>query len=241
MLRLLLALALVSLPLRAEIVVSAAASLEAVLLEAAAAWEAQSGQTVRLNVGASHSLALQIAAGAPADLFVSAATADVDLLHAKRLIVPASRTALAANTLVVIVPRRSALVLRDARGLSSPSVRHIALPDVESSPAGIRAKRYLERAGAWASVGPRVIPASDVRGALAMVASGAADAGIVYRTDAAASPGVRIAFVPEIERIRYDAALIRHRRADAHAGSFLRFLASPAGKEIFQKHGFILP
>ncbi|HEY0593102.1 MAG TPA: molybdate ABC transporter substrate-binding protein [Thermoanaerobaculia bacterium] len=236
--RALLVLLLLALPLRAEIVVSAAASLDDVLTEASAAWTRRSGEAVRVNLGASHALAMQIVAGAPADLFISATGADLDLLQGRGLTVAGSRRTLASNALVVIVPRGSRLALHEPRQLAQPGVRRLALADLESSPAGIHAKRYLQRAGVWAAVATRVIPAADVRAALAIVGSGAADAGIVYRTDALSSAAVRIAFVPAAPAIGYDAALVRRPSLNPSARGFLDFLASPAGQKIFQKQGF---
>jgi molybdate transport system substrate-binding protein len=237
MFRAFITLLLLASPLRAEIVVSAAASLGDVLTEAAAAWKTETGETVRLNLGASHALAMQIAAGAPADLFISATGVDADALETRGLIAGSSRRALASNVLVVIVPSASTRRPRSARDLASPTIR-LALGDLESSPAGIHAKRYLTAAGVWPALEARVIPAADVRAALAMVASGAADAGIVYRTDALSSRDVRIAFVPEAPPIAYTAALVRRRAANRGASAFLDFLASPAGREMFRKHGF---
>ena len=87
----------------------------------------------------------------------------------------------------------------------------------------------------------RVIPAADVRGALAIVASGAADAGVVYRTDALSSSAVRIAFTPRVPPIEYAGALVRRPAPNPSSGAFLDFLASPAGRQIFQNHGFLAP
>ncbi len=238
MARALLFLALLSLPLRAEVVVSAAASLEDVLADASAQWQKRGGEVVRLNLGASHALALQIESGAPADVFVSAAESDIDRLQSRGLLVPGSRRAIASNPLVVIVPRSSALRIRDARQLASASVRRFAIADPETSPAGMGAKDFLVRAGVWPALAPRVIPAADVRGALAIVASGAADAGIVFRTDALSSSAVRIAFQPRIAPIRYTGGVMRRSAPKAAARAFLEFLASPAGEAIFRKHGF---
>ncbi len=238
MFRALLFLALISVPLRAEIVVSAAASLEDVLADASVQWRKRGGEVVRLNLGPSHALALQIESGAPADVFVSAAESDIDRLQSRDLLVPSSRRAIASNPLVVIVPRSSTLRIRDARHLSSASVRRFVIADPETSPAGMGAKQFLVSTGVWTPLARRVIPAADVRGALAIVASGAADAGIVFRTDALSSPEVRIAFQPRIAPIRYTGAVIRRSAPKAAAKAFLEFLASPAGKAIFRNHGF---
>ena len=239
--RALLLLLFAALPLRAEIVVSASATLEGALTEIAARWEARGGEKVRLNLGASRSLALQIVAGAPADLFITANELDADELEARALLVPASRSVVAENTLAVIVPRRSKVELRDPRHLASREIRRIALADPEAATAGIHGKRFLQKAGVWAAVQARIIPAADVRGALAMVATGAADAGIVFRTDALSNPAVRIAFEPDAPPILCTAALVRRRAPRPGAAAFLEFLTSPPARDVFHAHGFGSP
>jgi molybdate transport system substrate-binding protein len=109
-------------------------------------------------------------------------------------------------------------------------------------PAGVYARQYLERAGVWALVQPKVIPAGSVRLALAAVESGAADAAIVYRTDIAAARGAQVALVIPAEaapRIVYPAAITR---SAPHAGAAARFLAFLRGREaaeIFRNAGFV--
>jgi molybdate transport system substrate-binding protein len=236
--RALLLLLFTALPLRAEIVVSASATLEGALTQIAILWEERGGEKVRLNLGASRSLALQIVAGAPADVFITANEPDADWLAARGLLLPDSRRPVAMNRLAVIVPRRSSTEIRSARDLASPAVRRIALADPEAATAGIHGKRFLQRAGVWTAVETRVIPGADVRSALAMVASGAADAGIVFRTDALSNPAVRIAFEPSAAPIPCTAALVRRRSPHSGAAAFLEFLTSPPAVEIFGARGF---
>ena len=86
----------------------------------------------------------------------------------------------------------------------------------------------------------RVVPTLDVRAALAAVESGNADAGIVYRTDAAISRRVRVALevpVEEAPRIVYPAALLAGARGPA-ARAFFEHLRSPAAREVFERLGF---
>ena len=110
-------------------------------------------------------------------------------------------------------------------------------------PAGIYAKEYLRKLGIWGKVVGKVIPTDNVRGALAAVESGNADAGIVYKTDALISSGVRIAYeVPSAEgpEISYPAAVVADSKQQAAAQRLLDFLQSPPAQEIFRKYGFLV-
>src|SRR5439155_848024 len=93
--------------------------------------------------------------------------------------------------LVVVVPASSGAALTSAAGLAR--LHRIAIADPEAVPAGVYARAWLESLGLWSALGERLVPTLNVRAALAAVESGNAEAGIVYRTDAALSRRVRIA------------------------------------------------
>src|SRR5690606_35986636 len=69
---------------------------------------------------------------------------------------------------------------------------YLAMDNVDAVPAGRYGKASLEALGVWDKVEGRIAQAENVRAALALVSTGEAPAGIVYQTDAAADPGVRI-------------------------------------------------
>ena len=115
--------------------------------------------------------------------------------------------------------------------------------DPAAVPAGRYAKAWLQKRGVWASVEKRVVPTLNVRAALAAVAAGEADAGVVFVTDVRALPGVQIAFavpVAEGPRIVYPAAAVTSKRS-ADAAKLLDFLASPEAAAIFERFGFTRP
>lgn len=226
---------------RAEVVVSAAASLTDVLTAAAAAYERASGEHVALNFAASNTLARQIAAGAPVDLFVSADEAQMDVVAAH--VAAGTRVDLLTNQLAIVVPgdRPRLTAVRD---LLAAGIRRVALGDPAAVPAGVYARAWLERAGVWAAVSSKVVPAGSVRLALAAVERGAADAAIVYRTDVATAKGVQLAFVvpaAEAPAIRYPAAVLRAARNPDGARRFLTFLRGPLARAIFEEAGFGFP
>jgi len=228
-----------ALPVRAEeVLVFAAASLTDALKEVGRGFEAATGHTVAFNFGASSDLARQIKAGAPADLFFSADLARMDELEQAALLRPEDRVSLLSNVLVVIVPAGSPAVVRAPSDLAG--FRRLALANPESVPAGVYARRWLASLGLWESLKDRVVPTLDVRAALAAVEAENAEAGIVYRTDAALSKRVRVALeVPRDQgpKITYAlAALAGPGRAGARA--LRAYLASPAGLEVFRRHGF---
>lgn len=226
-----------------ELRMAAAASLRDVLEELAPALERATGARLVLNLGASSDLARQIVAAAKSDLFFSADEGWMDEVAAAGLVDETSRRSSLSNRLVVVVPATSALEIHGARDLAGPAVRRLSLAQPETVPAGRYARAWLESQGAWEAVAARVVPALDVRAALAAVESGAIDAGIVYRTDAARSERVRIAFeVPAGEgpAISYALAAIAGRPRLELARRVVAWLAGPDAAAVYERHGFVL-
>ena len=226
-----------------ELRVSAAASLADALKEIDRAFEQATGTGVRLNLGASSLLARQIEAGAPADVFFSADEARMDGLEKKGLIDPTTREAQLSNTLVVVVPADSTLALTSMKDLTAAAVRRIATGDPRAVPAGVYAKEHLQKIGVWKAVESRIVAMENVRAALAAVGSGNAEAGIVYKTDAAISKQVKIACeVPAGEgpRIVYPMAMVKAAGNVSGARAYLEFLDSAAAKKTFGKFGFVV-
>ncbi|MBI2388015.1 MAG: molybdate ABC transporter substrate-binding protein [Deltaproteobacteria bacterium] len=217
-----------------SILVFAAASTHEALTELGSSFEAARRIEVRFSWGGSGDLARQIEAGAPADVFLSADEAKVDRLERAGLV--ASRRDLLRNKLVVVVPRTSTRTVATPQDLAG--LGKIALGDPASVAAGAHAKAWLEAAGTWAAVAPKVVPTLDVRAALAAVDAGAVDAAVVFRTDASLARASRVAFEPADQpRIVYPVAVLaRGKRDDAHA--FVEHLASSAGRAVFDKLGF---
>jgi molybdate transport system substrate-binding protein len=224
-----------------ELRICAAASLTEAITEISTFYQKKTLITPQLNLAASNILARQIEAGAPADVFFSADERTIQQLHQKQLLDPATITPLLSNRLVVIIPHDSHTQIRSASDLTQPSIRRIALGDPVAVPAGIYAQAWLEKEQVWSSLQKRIVGMESVRGALAAVASADADAGIVYQTDAAISPKVKIAFTaPSNAAILYSAAVCKSSKQPAIAREFISFLQQPECQLIFQKHGFIV-
>ncbi|HET9316400.1 MAG TPA: molybdate ABC transporter substrate-binding protein [Vicinamibacteria bacterium] len=221
-----------------EITVFAAASLTDVLQEAAKSFEAASAHRVVFNFGGSNDLGRQIKAGAPADLFFSADKAQMDeVARDGHLAGMGDRIDVLSNTLVVVVPAGSSTKVSGPADLKA--LARIVLANPEAVPAGVYARKYLEAEGAWDAVKDKVVPTLDVRAALAAVEAEHADAAIVYRTDAARSKRVRVAFeVPRGKgaRIVYPLGLLAG--AKPAAVLFRDYLVSDAARALYEKHGF---
>ena len=224
------------------LLVSAAASLSEAIGEVAEGYEAEEGVRVRLNVAGSQMLAAQIIEGAPVDVFISADVVQMERAAAAGRIDPAQRVDLLSNRLAVVVPSDRAGTVAEPLDLADASIARIALGDPEAVPAGVYARRYLESAGLWEALAPRIVPAGSVRAALRAVEAGTVDAGIVYRTDAAGSTGAQVAFaVPPGTgpAIVYPAAVVRDAPNPAGAARFLEHLQSDAARRRFDAAGFI--
>ena len=232
--------------------VYAAASLADVLEEQAEVFRGRHPDAwIDFNFGGSNLLAQQIVHGAPADLFIAADRRQVELLVEEGRVRPETVVPLLGNRLVVVVPAGDTVagdtVAGDTVTLDAPrgllAYRRLAIADPQAVPAGGYARQWLQGEGLWDELEARVVPALDVRAALAAVASGNLPAGIVYATDAATSDAVAVAYeVPDGAGpgIRYHAAPVAPPGggADHAAGPFLAFLRSPAAAEVFRRHGF---
>jgi molybdate transport system substrate-binding protein len=227
-------------PVRTPITVSAAVSLTDAVAAVGEAY-ARIGGTVRFNFGASNVLARQIADGAPVDVFISADDAQMDVVAAAKLIAAATRVPLLRNQLAVVVPNDRPRTFKSIRDLADPAFKRIAIGDPAAVPAGVYARRYLEAQGLWQSIEPRVVPSGSVRAALTAVESGAADAAVVYRTDARIALRATVAWVVSAAdgpRIIYPGAIISTSAHPQDAQKFLDFLRSDTATRIFERFGF---
>jgi len=231
------------------LLVFAAASLRDVVTEIGTELERTAGAAVEYNFAGSNTLAQQIVAAPVADVFLSADGSWVDFLDEAGRTVPGTRRRAFSNRLVVVAHRDAAFELTGLADLARLDYRFLALADPEAVPAGRYAKAYL--AGVpfgggdlYSALEERVVPALDVRAALAFVESDPEILGIVYRTDAMASRGVRVVY--EIEPradvdVVYWATLVDGGRRGDLGRVFLDFLESPAARAVAARYGFLPP
>jgi molybdate transport system substrate-binding protein len=245
--RILLFFCMLLVPLAAraqELTVFAAASLTDAMKDISTQWVKAGHQPLRMSFGSSSTLARQIEAGAPANLFASADEKWMDYLAQKNLVAADTRKDLLGNDLVLVVPADKPLHVTLGPGfnllaLLGPTGR-LAVGDPAHVPVGIYAEQALKKLGWWDSVSPRLAPTSDVRAGLLLVERGDAPAGIVYATDAAASKAVMVAGTfptDSHDPVSYPFAVTKAGDTpDARA--LLTFLEGPQARTVFVQRGF---
>jgi molybdate transport system substrate-binding protein len=242
-----LALCLLAIPARAQDgpIVFAAASLTDALRALGRDWASQGRAAPRFSFAASSTLARQIEHGAPADLFMSADEAWADYLQSRDLLVATTRISPIGNALVLVAPSEAARSVDIARGtdlVARLGARgRIATGDPAHVPVGRYAQAALTWMGQWEAIAPRLARAESVRAALLLVERGEAPLAIVYATDVANSPGVRIVgrFPADSHpAITYPFALTRRAAGDATARAFLSWLTGPEARATWERFGF---
>ena len=229
-----------------EVTVFAASSLTDVLQKIEPLFEAETGHDLRLSLAGSSKLARQIQMGAPADIFISANTDWMNRLEEEGLIASGTRRDLLGNALVLIAHDPDTPPVTIDKSLDLPALLgegRLAMALVDAVPAGIYGKAALEHFDLWEGIAPQVAQAGSVRAALALVASGATQLGVVYETDARADKSVEvIARFPAGSHppILYPVAALTPVKKPA-VSEFLSFLDTPEAQDIFTKAGFTRP
>lgn len=218
--------------------VSAAASLADAFVRYG---EGFTGGRPRFSFAGSDELAAQIRQGARPDVYAAANTSLPDALYREGLV--ERPVAVATNTLVLAVPAGSEIdALSD---LERPGVDLVV--GSPSVPVGSYTREVLSRLDAQRA--ERIISGvrsqePDVKGVVAKLAAGAADAGFVYRSDVVAAGGrLRALKLPERLRPRaaFAAAVVRGAERPALARRFVRELRSGRGARILRAAGFGAP
>jgi molybdate transport system substrate-binding protein len=223
-----------------ELTVSAAASLNNALIEIRTLHsKAHPDVTIVYNIGGSGQLQQQIESGAPVDVFISAAPAQMDALEKKGLLLTDTRRDLLSNTLVLVTPKNS--TIKGFADLTHPEVRRIAIGDPKSVPVGAYAAQVFKSLNIIQFLEPKLVRVLDARQVLTAVETGNVEAGVVYLTDAKSSARARIAATaPEKSHspIIYPGAVIKQSRHPDAARQFLDFLGDHAARAVFAKSGF---
>jgi molybdate transport system substrate-binding protein len=229
-----------------ELTLSVAVSLKDAVEELGRAFiAARPGVTLRYNLGASGDLQKQIEAGAPIDVFLSAAQRQMDELERQKLIVSSSRRVFARNVLTVIKPADSRIDIGKPTDLLDARVGRIVIGSPKTVPAGQYAEESLRALGLWERLGPKLVFAENVRQALDYVARGEVDAGFVYTTDVATrARGVKEAFRPPDDSYRpivYPGAVVAASKQAPLGQAFLDLLGGPQGRTVLNRFGFQSP
>ena len=234
-------------PFSSPLLVSAASSLTDVLPRIGQAWARQTQQTPpRFNFAGSGVLVKQLKAGAPSDVFVSAAKKEMDELQAAHLLAFAP-TVFAGNRFVLIAPAQNArFVVQTWADLQNPRVRRIAISNPETVPSGRIAREVLLRRKLWQVVQSKLVRGENVRQTLSYAARGDADAALVFATDAQVEKNrVRVVayaksgtdYAPTV----YPAAVLSASRQRAAAQGFVQFLGQKPAQTLLREYGFSPP
>lgn len=228
-----------------ELTISAAASLTNALQDIQKIFEtSHTSIKINFNFAASGALQQQIEQGAPVDLFLSAATKNLQTLVDKQLIQENEHTNLLSNELVVIAPADAKSQLANLSDLSQPDITKVAVGIPESVPAGNYAKEALTKINLWDTLQSKIVQAKDVRQVLQYVETGNVDAGFVYQTDAITSDKVKVIFPVDpttYTAIEYPMGIISATKYREESEAFYTFLKSEEALNIFIKYGFSVP
>ncbi len=234
----------------ASLTVYAAASLTAALVKVKAAYEATNpGTTVTVSTDSSSALATKIEQGAPADVFLSADTANTQRL-VDRDLTTGGVTMVAGNLLTIVVPAANPAGIRDPIDLARAGIKVIACSD--TVPVAQYAARLIGNLGALpgypADYAARyaaniVSKEANVTAVVTKVGLAEGDAGIVYATDVLASTRVRPIVVPERANVPaiYSGVVVRASRNTTAGAAFLAWLAGRDGQAVLAGFGFRSP
>ena len=218
--------------------VYAASSLATPFEYAGLAFEKNTGVKVQFNLGASSDLARFVQEGAPADVFASADVANMDKVESEDLLASPS-VVFATNNLEIIVEKGNPLNISSLEDLSNPDLIFVTTnPDV---PIGKYTAEVLRKAGV--SITPDSFE-SNVKGIMLKVASGEADAGIVYHSEVIASDGqVQGVKIPTEFNIvaEFPIGIIKNSANKQEAQRFIDYLLSPEGQSLLTQYGFQTP
>lgn len=223
----------------ATVTVYAAASLKATFTKIAAEFEAANpGTKVTLNFAGSSDLATQISQGAPADVFASADTKNMDKLSDAKLI-DGTASNFATNVLEIAVPRANPASISSFADLAKPGVKVVVCaPQV---PCGSATEKVATATGT--TLKP-VSEESSVTDVLGKVTSGEADAGLVYVTDVkGAGDQVKgITFGEADQAVNtYPIATVGSSRNKELAKAFVAMVTGSEGRRVLSDAGFGTP
>lgn len=223
-----------------ELNISAAASLKEVMAELETEYKKiNENVTLVVNYGSSGSLQQQIEQGAPCDLFISAGQKQMNTLKDENLLLDNTTKDLVENELVLI--QANGVEVQSFDDLKTDKVNKIAVGEPSSVPAGKYADEVLVNTGIKEGISDKLVFAKDVKEVLAWVASGNADLGFVYLSDALSNDSVTIVENVEVNDhtpITYPVSVIKDSKKVDEAKSFEDFLFTDTAQNIFEKHGY---
>jgi molybdate transport system substrate-binding protein len=222
--------------------IAAANSLRDVFRKVLPLFEAQHKDiNVRVIYGPSQTLRKQIEEGAPVDVFLPSLLEEIEQLEKNGLIIQGTKRAYAGTSLVLITGTAFPAPIASIQDLRTVPVRRIAIGDPKVSSVGKVATQFLKYSKLEPQLKAQFVYGEHSRAVLDLVATGEAEIGIVYRTDAVADDHVRILdTVPADSHtpVRYGVAAVWTAKNISGAGDFIEFLLTPQIQSQFKEHGF---
>ena len=227
-----------------DLTIFAAVSTTNAVTDIAKAYEKKGLGKVRLSFNATSTLARQIEAGAPADLFISADEPWMDFLQKRSLIDTSTRKSLFGNSLAIVAKSDSSLTMIAPNFPLAASLKggRLAVGDPDHTAVGVYAKQALTKLGVSGDVEPRLARAPSVRAGLTMVERGEVPLGIVFTTEVKVG-GEKLRIVDIFpadthDPIVYPLALMPKGKVQ-DARKFVEFLSGPEAKAILDGYGFV--
>lgn len=225
-----------------NLTILAAASMTDVLTELKKDYEAANANVkLTISFASSGALQTQIEQGAPADVFISAATKQMTALKDKDLMVNDSIIQLLKNKVVLIVPASGESKVENFKDLAADKVKKVAYGEPDSVPAGQYAVQVFTSLNILDKVKAKAVYGENVRTVLTWIENGEADCGVVYSTDAATTSKVKViceAPTGSCKDIIYPAGIVKTSKNQEASQSFMKFLQSDAAAQKFEKYGF---
>ncbi len=225
-----------------ELTILAAASLTDVCNEIKVNYEAtHENVTLHFSYGGSGALQTQIEEGAPADIFISAATKQMTALDEQGLMDSASIIQLLENKVVLVVPANSTADLTSFEEVATDKVTMVGLGEPGSVPVGQYSEEIFMVLGTLETVKTKANYGSDVRTVLTWVETGEVDCGIVYATDAYTTKLVKIvAEAPDgsCKQVIYPAGVVKSTKHAEAAAEFMAYLQEEETLALFESYGF---
>jgi molybdate transport system substrate-binding protein len=224
-------------PLGGTVSVFAAASLTAAFNSLGTSFQgSNSGVTMKFNFAGTPTLVTQIEQGAPADVFASADTTNMDKLKGDGFTTGTPQV-FARNKLEIVVGPGNPKSITRLADLAKPGVIYIT--EAPTVPAGKYALQALNMAGV--TVTPKSLE-TDVKSVVSKIELGEADAGIVYTTDVRAAGGkVTGVPIPDAENViaTYPIVAVKATTNSAAANAFIAYVLSASGQAKLQSFGFL--
>lgn len=224
-----------------ELTVLAAASMTDAMQEIGEAYqETHENIEITYQFDSSGTLKTQIEEGAPADIFISAATKQMDELVQGELVAKDSVFPWLENKVVLIVPKDSEDGPDSFEDAAEEEVPMIAIGN-EDVPVGQYTQTIYQNLGLWEDIQAKANLASNVRQVLDWVATGNAPCGVVYATDAQIEENVKVvceAPKGSCDPVIYPAGMVSASKEKEASAEFLEYLKTEAVSEILEAYGF---